>query len=296
MFNYTYSFLYVLIASFSYIFMEYTVTTWSPVLSLIFSIFLATLYFHITNIHHIKATYTQAIKDKWNWLWVNLTVMVMWGAAFHSVFYIGPFGYLFLFYSTAAVFGFFFQVKNEKTIRFPRIISMIIIIFLIVIYIGFIEKHTNHYYLLGNFLAILSGTMSYAYSKTSFSFSKNTSLSATQILAIRFYALLIFSILLCWIEPFSVNLSLHILWHMALLAALSFILPLYFFQKAVLKVGPEAQSIFIAFSPAVTYLLKILIDHQFDLYPFLVSIILGIMLIIPAIIKMKNQKSVTKNL
>ena len=284
MLNYAYSILYVLIASYSFIFMQNTEAVLPPSLSLVSSVFLTTVYFHLINIHKIKHVYKQLLHDKLNFLLVNLTVMVMWGCSFYSVYFVGPFSYLFIFFSTAAVFGFFFKLNESELLRWPRLISLVTIILIIVGYILYVENHSRENYIFGDILALLSGSMSYAYSKSSFVFSKKTHLTATQILSVRFFALLIFGVLLCLFAPqTAIRFDLDIIWRVILLAALAFILPLYFFQKAILKIGPEGQTIFNALTPAVTYLLVFILQKEFHFFQFLTSIFLAFMLVFPSI-------------
>jgi drug/metabolite transporter (DMT)-like permease len=135
------------------------------------------------------------------------------------------------------------------------------------------------------FFAIISGVSGYCYSVESAEFSKINNLTTSQILATRFWLLLIFSTAIVYIKGDNLVNS-KILFYSCLVGLSTFIIPIYLFQHGVLKLGASRNAIIRGFTPVTTFIIQYIIHIRYSLIEFIVSIIFSIALVF-SIIKAK---------
>lgn len=228
-----------------------------PLFSLLITASIASLYFNIINRNHLKKIYADCLANKKSWFSVMVIVLIMWATTMIGPGEIGASLFNFIYFSWLGMLGFMFlsyQDWQKHRIKFYFGLCLLSLVIANV----FFELRSSFSYeaISGIFLALLGGTSSFVYFKQSQALSKNAHLSATQVLAVRFY-LAIVVLLLILPKHDAVNyLTLGNLFNLVLLAFFSLIIPLYFSQKALEKITSEQHAIINSLCPIVTGILQ----------------------------------------
>lgn len=272
--KYSSSVLYVLLTAISFNFLNYFSRSSSPYIILFSGCIIAVCFFHCVNYNHIKKIYLSCIKDKYSWLKIMLLILVNWVTAFLATCHGSAFTYIFFSFAISALFGLGYSYWSSK-----RQSSMIYII-IVVIIVGFSGICT----MIGQYasglavcFAILSGISGYYYSVESAYFSKNNNLSASQILAARFWLLLIFSGTMLYFDSHN-SLNVKTISYGCIIGFSTFIIPIYLFQHGVLKLGANRNSVIRGFTPFIAILMQYIIYSQATIIEFIMSFLLGMAL------------------
>lgn len=252
-----YSFAYVFIFSIALILIQKLDVSISPLFSLLITASIATIYFNIINKGKLKKIYQNCLNNKKDWISVMLIVLVMWSTTMIGPGKIGASLFNFIYFSWLGIIGLILPSKinwQENKIKFYFGMGLLLLLSFN-IYIE-LNTHPSSENIYGIFLALAGGTSSFIYFKKSQALAKSSKLSATQILAVRFY-LAIFILLL--IIPKHEMLELSTISNFSILTILAFcslIAPLYFSQKALEHINPEQHAIINSLCPLVTGILQ----------------------------------------
>lgn len=220
-----------------------------------FSLFCTTLigivYFHVIKIQHIRSIYSAAMLEKGTWFLISIMVSGNWIASFYALSKINSFEYVYTYFSASAIIGGFSQyAKNKSHQHFLTAGALIILLSL---FFKHLADHASHLHSLwmGLTTTIASAGFGYGYRHFSVKFSKKTQLDAASVLAIRFYLLLLVSLLFARHNQFYL-FTLHQAVYFAILSAMTFLIPLYCMQNSVLLIGANYFSMLTALCPALT--------------------------------------------
>lgn len=186
-----------------------------------------------------------------------LIVLIMWSTTMIGPGKIGASLFNFIYFSWLGMLGFIsLSLKNwrEYKIKFYFGVSL----FFLIIASIFLElrlSFTNQT-LYGIFLALAGGTSSFIYFKNSQTLAKKAHLTATQILAVRFYLSVIILFIIVPKDHIASYLSFNNIASLTLLAFLSLVIPLYFSQKALEKISTEQHAIINSLCPIITGILQ----------------------------------------
>ncbi len=201
--------------------------------------------------------YADCWKNKRLWLFVMLLVLVMWATTMIGPGIIGASLFNFLYFAWLGVLAFVsLSIQDWKKYRLKFYFAIpILVLILLNAYFEFRQSFSMEI-AYGILLALIGGTSSFIYFKTSQALAKTTHLSASQILAVRFY--LSIGVLLVATPLHSAILSLTpaIMLGLVVLAFCSLIIPLYFSQKALEKITSEQHAIINSLCPIVTAILQ----------------------------------------
>jgi hypothetical protein len=252
-----YSFLYVFAFSVALVLIQKLDISIPPLFSLLVTATIASLYFNLINKNHIKEIYSDCFRNKKQWIVVMFIVLVMWATTMIGPGKIGASLFNFIYFAWLGMLGFILQsFKNWQENRIKFYFGFCV--FLLIILNIFFELHVSYSYdsLYGIVTALLGGTASFVYFKQSQILAKNTRLSATQILAVRFYLAIIILAIIVPKHQIHDYLTLSSSASLILLAFLSLIIPLYFSQKALEKITSEQHAIINSICPIVTGILQ----------------------------------------
>lgn len=252
-----YSFLYVLVFSIALILIQKLDVSIPPLFSLLITASIASLYFNIVNKNHLKKIYTDCFNNKKQWLLVMLIVLIMWGTTMIGPGKIGASLFNFIYFAWLGMLGFIvLSFKNWREYKIKFYFGLCL--FLLIIASVFFELRSSFSYqtLYGIFLALAGGTSSFIYFKNSQALAKNAHLSATQVLAVRFYLSIIVLFIILPKQHVVHYLTFDNLVTLVFLAFLSLIIPLYFSQKALEKISSEQHAIINSLCPIVTGVLQ----------------------------------------
>src|SRR5262249_28791080 len=159
--------------------------------------------------------------------------LIMWGTTMIGPGKIGASLFNFIYFAWLGMLGFMvLSFKNWREYKIKFYFGLCL--FLLIIASVFFELRSSFSYqtLYGIFLALAGGTSSFIYFKNSQALAKNAHLSATQVLAVRFYLSIIVLFIILPKQHIVHYLTFNNLATLVLLAFLSLIIPLYFSQKA----------------------------------------------------------------
>lgn len=252
-----YSFLYVLIFSVALVLIQKLDINIPPLFSLLITVTIASLYFNFINHNHFKKIYSDCFKNKKQWLMVMLIVLVMWATTMIGPGKIGASLFNFIYFAWLGMLGFMMLSLNnwqEYRIKFYFALCLLLLIVANI----FFELHSSFSYdeLYGIVMALLGGTASFVYFKQSQTLAKNAHLSATQVLAVRFYLAIIILALIVPKHQIHDYLTPSNSISLILLAFFSLIIPLYFSQKALERITSEQHAIINSSCPIVTGILQ----------------------------------------
>ena len=255
-----YSFLYVIVFSVAAVMIQKMYFSVSPFFSLLITATIATLYFNLVNIGKLKMMYNACWKEKWLWLSIMLTVLVMWNCSMIGPGLIGASLYNFLYFAWLGMLGFvFLSLQDFNKNRIKLYLGVCVLVLLAVIIVIEFHHGFSRNVLMGILLAFIGGTSAFVYFKQSQAILKKVKLSATQILGVRFYLTVIVLFVMLPKGSFDLYFTVKNSLELGLLAFLSLIIPLYFQQKALEKISSEQNAIIMSLCPVSIAFLQELI-------------------------------------
>lgn len=258
-----YSFLYVFAFSIALILIQKLDFNIPPLFSLLVTVTIATIYFNLINIKYLKKIYLSCLQNKKNWFVVMLIVLLMWASTMIGPGKIGASLFNFIYFAWLGILGLVMtSLKNGKKNKINLYLSLCLLI-LISCNIAFeLQTDFSSNTLYGIVLALFGGTASFVYFKKSQELSQHALLSATQLLAVRFYLAIIILAIILPKHSIVHYITLTNLINLTVLALLSLIIPLYFSQKALEKISPEQHAIINSLCPIVTGILQKLVFND----------------------------------
>ena len=247
---------------------------------LLYCVILAMLFFNIINFFNIVEMHRKCWHCKKEWFLVSVIILVVWVSSFYGAGISGGFSFNIIVFSLTGCLGFAFhkEVDREKILLASVIAFLILIFALWKLYICGFEIIQ----VLGLITSFVAGVSIYLYVKYSFALSEKAGLSATQILATRYYIMIIF--LLFIIPKNSVDITLKaadLYLYLSILAisVVSFIIPLFLVQKGIIKSGVDMHVMIMAFIPFFTSIIEVLFGDNFDTTEIVFSVILACILL-----------------
>jgi drug/metabolite transporter (DMT)-like permease len=284
-----YSFLFVLAASMGAVMTQFVDTHIPPFLSLFIAGIIATLFFNLINITKIKHIYIGCWQQKWLYLAIMLTILVMWICTINGPGLIGASLYILLYFTWLGILGFSSQYLINRNENSKKLYFAIGALLLLIVAIGAdLGPKFSLKDLLGVFLSIVGGTSAFIYFKQSQAIMKKAQLSATQILAVRFYLTIIVAWAFIPHEAFKNYFTLINFSEILFLAILSLIIPLFFQQKALEKITAEKNAIIMSLTPTATGFIQEVIFHNVSKIYFLIYVCYFILIICSCIFKSKK--------
>jgi drug/metabolite transporter (DMT)-like permease len=286
MFKYIYIIVYVLLTAVSMVFIREAANFLPPSLTLFLGSIAAIIVFHAINFRSVKSMYQKAWHNKWLWLRMMITIAIVWLACIYGPTLVAPAIFVLLYFAISCLIGIFASYQKEKA--FYLIIAGIgVLACTVCIIINYLYTVSiSHFIIYGIILGIIGGVINYIYIKQSHAFASRENLTATQVLAVRFWLTLGICYALLPSASFHyINLNSLI---MAICVSLaSLILPIYFFMKSVIKIGVEKNAIVSGLVPASTYVLQAVIFHHYSDLMLLLNLAAGFFIALPYIMKLR---------
>ena len=269
-----YSFLYVIIYSCASVFIEKLYFSIPPLFSLMITASIATLYFNLVNIGKLKPIYLACWHEKKMWLAIMISVLVMWCCTMTGPGLIGASLNNFMYFGWLGVLGFIsLGLQKEKKSRSKLYFGLMIVGLMAIAIFDTVNHGLTKGNILGLLIGIIGGTASFIYLKQSQILLSKIKLSATQILAIRFYLTIIVLFFVIPKDSFSLYLTWKSMGELIILAFMSLIIPLFFMQKALEKITSEQNAIIMSLSPVVTAFIQELLFNNVE-FKFIVVYLL----------------------
>ena len=272
--------MYVILSAVAFVFLDKLCSHVDPVTALFVMSGIALISFNLLCIKQLVKTYLACIKNKLLFLLMSLALGVDWLCLTYGTYLSDPFITMVALFVTVAFLGF---VKLYFTnCALSNLLGMLLLLFSVVVLYSTYQIKEAHHIVYGLILGTISGLAFFIYIILSDKLSKAGDLSTVQLLATRFWVLFIGSFFfLSFDDVYPVIQE-----NMVPLILISFgglIIPIFFNQQAIKKLGPARSAILISFVPSVTYFFDSWYNHNYILENLVVCILITSALVLPKI-------------
>lgn len=281
--GYLFSLIFCVTVAFSSILIHETNRSVNPYLSVFLTFLICALWFNLINARSLVQLYSKIARHRKIFLLVNGVTALNWITTFAALKYIDPVLYISLFMGLTPVFTYIATTLQQKKNFELKTVIISLSIACILILITILDKNSLAIMEVSGFnkgliFTLISSMASAFYMIYSKKMETELVLTASQIVGIRFYVLVIYSGLIClYSHCFSEIHNIHFsnfIW----LALVSSIIPMYSIQKSIFYIGAVKRSFIIPFAPIFTYLIL------FFLRPDLPKALLPLLLILTGIL------------
>ncbi len=267
--KYQYAIGYILCVAFVSVIRAKLLFALSPITLLLISSSLASVYFHLINYKHGYSFYNKFSNRKLALVVLNSVVALMWFATYYSIYFSSAVIFVFEFFMV----GGFLSIILRQGLVFSQ--KIMLLLFIGLIFAPFFIYKAQY---LGIFLGITAGGFGFLYNILSGQIASSLKINASQILASRFWLLILVSVVLLP-KDFLAQLSFYTLIATMLTIVLSFILQLWLNQKSVSTIGGQESSYIASFAPALTFLAQGIVLSNW-VFPMLLLSLMGSMCIV----------------
>lgn len=242
--------IYVLMTAISFVFLNKFCQQVDPVIALFVMSFIAIISFNLMSFKQIKATYMTCLNNKLLYLAMSGSLAIDWICMLFSSYVADPFVSMAGLFIFLAIIGFSkLFLENRSLVNLFCV--LLLIISAILLYSGYKVNSSQHLGF-GIILGAVAGVAFYVYIASSGALARRNGLTTMQVLATRFWVLFIGS---AFFVPYHNLLSIIVnnILPLLLISYGSLIIPIYFNQQAIQKLGSTITAVFISFVPPVTY-------------------------------------------
>jgi hypothetical protein len=262
--KYRFAFSYIFCVALVSVIREKLMVNISPIIILFISSSLACIYFHLINYRENYNLYKKLLNERPLFIQINLIVALMWITTYYSIYLSSASIFVYEFFMVG---GYLSQALQKNKTLSQKLILLILISLICMPFLIYSDQ------IYGIFLGIAAGMLGFIYNINSHKLATSLSLSASQVLASRFWLLILFSAANLPRE-FVHQITLNAFVMVIVITALSFILQVWLNQKSVITVGGRKSSFFSILAPALTFVIQGVILNHWEL-PILVLSLLG---------------------
>lgn len=251
-----YALLYVVIYSTGSVLVQKLYLSIPTTFTLMVAAFITALFFNLVNLKSIGKIHVAFWQQKRLWLAIMVTILIMWFCTMTGTGALGASLYNFLYFASVGTLGFLSLGLSAGPQRVKLYFGLLASALIGGVLAYNCKIHWSVHYGYAIAMPIVGAVCSFIYFKQSRAVMVKSQLSASQVLAMRFYLTII---LLFFITPhtdFVTYGTLPNLGLLTLLAALTLIAPMYFLQRALGKITSEQSAIIISLTPMVTAVLQ----------------------------------------
>jgi hypothetical protein len=274
--------IYVLLTSVAFVFLDHLIAGLNPVIALFAMSALALVVFNGLNIPNLSATYLACWHNKAIYLKMSAALALDWVCMVFASHIADPFIAMAALFSALALFGFgkIFLVTGNKSVLFS--------LFLLALGLGLLlfryQVKAGHSVAGGIILGSVAGLAFYVYIANSSKLASLAQLSSLQVLATRFWLLFIGATI--FVPKYGLFAILkHNSLALTIISFGSLIIPIYYNQQAIKKLGSELTSVFISLVPPVTYGFYAIYNRQVIMINVIVCALITLALLVPNLVK-----------
>lgn len=245
----------------------------NSIIFLFYAFIFSFIFFNIINIKNIRLIYKKSIYSKYLFFKINIFILFIWGCSFLAPVYFGAVYSVLTIFSVIGLLGIInSKFKREDSIKLIQK-NLSVIFYLSGIILIFIHAFVSKTFF-GLSVSLSSGIFTFLYIKNSQKFSQEASLSAAEVLAVRYWGVFAFLPMLFFEKNniLTIALNPHLLLISVFVSFISMILPVYFNQKSLYYIEYKLTSTILSFIPFVTWLIY-LIQGKNDYNSVLITII-----------------------
>lgn len=285
---------YVIMCAISHVSINHTARSIDPIVLLFYTSLFTIIFFSLLNLRELTKNIT-IIKDNIkSILWLNLLNAIIWFVTFFSLKFLSPAVFACLFLGAIPIHIFLLELKKSKATRKSNSITAILLCIMFILMLALVFQDldtTNSYktFKYGALVVFVGGSVAAFIMKISKQLAvKNV--SASLVVSLRFYGLLIISFVLLMQNSTQFLVSSNVLIEFLALALISMALPLFLLQKALKTTSPLFTSIIITIIPVLTYFLQVITGYySFSIVKLVITILFSLSLILLAYLKKRKQ-------
>ncbi|MFN8771053.1 MAG: EamA family transporter [Neisseriaceae bacterium] len=277
--------LYVIIASVTFVLLTKISSTIDPVVSLFFLSATALVCFNFLGFKSFTKTYKAMFANLPVSITMSMALGLDWVFMLFASINSDPFIAMGTIFITLAILGFINLFKTTHKVSY--LFSICILFFCMVLLAVFYNIVNYSHKYLGISFGILAGISFYFYIVYSNKLSKKANMNPIQILSLRFWALFIGSI---FFLPDSTMFIIRCKFiELVTISIFSLVIPIFFNQRALQKLGPDRASVFFCLVPPTTYIFYSIFNNTFIFINILICIMITTALVIPKLLEIKDK-------
>lgn len=287
-------FFYVIASAISNVFVNHTTRSINPIVTLFYSSIFTIIFFSILNFGELSKNISLIKENKKSIIWLNFLNAIIWFIIFYSLKVLSPAVFSCLFLGAIPINLFILELKKSKDSKKNNLLIAILLLAIFILMLLLVSKdmsetNTSQILKYGALVTVIGGISAAFIMKISKKLA-DKNLAASLVVSLRFYGLLIISLIIIILNKPQLQLKPIVLLELLALAMVSMALPLYLLQKALKTLNPLYASIIITVIPILTYLFQILTGYySFSNSKFGITILLSISLIVLTYLKRKKQ-------
>ena len=227
-------------------------------------------------------------------LWLNFLNAIIWFVIFFSLKILSPSVFSSLFLGAIPIILFILELKKStasKKSNFTITLLLLTMFVLMVLLVSQDMSESNSFQILkyGVLVTVIGGIVAAYIMKISKRLATKN-LSASLVVSLRFYGLLIISLIIIVSNNSQFLVQPIVLIELFSLALVSMALPLFLLQKALKTLNPLYASIIITVIPILTYFLQLITGYySFSALKLGITILFSITLIVLTYLKKKDK-------
>ena len=269
--------IYVFLSAIAFVFLDELCTNISPFTALFVMSGIALAFFNLFSIHKLKNTYKACYNNKTIFILMSTALSIDWVCMVYATHLSDPFVAMSSLFITLAFGGFIKQYLQSRDL--VNLLSAGLLLFSILTLFFFYKVGVSRYVLYGILLGATAGIAFFLYIIFSDMLTKRAQLDTMQLMATRFWILFLgSSLFLSKIDLYQAILISGI--PLILVSFGACIVPNFFNQQAIKKLGPIRSSILISFVPPIAYIFDACYNEKLNLLNLIVCLIITSALIL----------------
>lgn len=269
--------------SLSFVFMSKVVKSVDPIVSTFVTYGLAALFFLTINVRSRQIIWNILVSQKKLVFKINLSTLINTLLAFYVVIYISPIAYIMVFFSGLSFFN---ALHNRRGISHLEMLANTVSIALAIAVSFLISGADTYDTFVGLGLTLISTLFGAFYMRESAYLHKETGISASQLLSLRFFLV----ILLCgFYSLFAISqdgIAINDFALLCLIAVTGSIVPLFLMQKSIKTLGAKVTAQFTPLTPILCLMFIALVENQrFSALEISLTLLMALTMLYQAILK-----------
>ena len=289
-----YIFFYVVTSSISNVFINHTTRSIEPIVTLFYTSIFTIIFFSFLNFGELNKNIVLIKENMKSILWLNFLNAIIWFVIFFSLKILSPSVFSSLFLGAIPIILFILELKKStasKKSNFTITLLLLTMFVLMVLLVSQDMSESNSFQILKYvvLVTVIGGIVAAYIMKISKRLATKN-LSASLVVSLRFYGLLIISLIIIVSNNSQFLVQPIVLIELFSLALVSMALPLFLLQKALKTLNPLYASIIITVIPILTYFLQLITGYySFSALKLGITILFSITLIVLTYLKKKDK-------
>lgn len=274
--------IYVLLTAISFVFLGKITDHVNPVVTLSIMSACGIIVFNLFNYKKTIPTYMATMRHPWITFIMCTSLAIDWWCMVLGIYLADPVIVMSALFIAVAVLGFIFTGKNIAL--YIRLLSIFLLFIADICLIFLYRLPANKSAILGVLCGSITGVAYYIYIYSSEQLSIKCNMTSLQLLATRFWVLFLSAVTVVFAKYNYDSLMFIDLIKIILISFGSLIIPIYFAQQSIVKIGGNLTAIFSCLVPPMVYVFYVIIYQQFLLVNTIVCLLITVALFLPKII------------